>query len=401
MAELIDIFIGRQPIFNRRKQVVAYELLFRANTETNEAIILEPDVATAQVMMNLFGDLGFKNVVGNHKAFINFTEAMLLSENKPFFPKNQVVIEVLEDVKVTPSLIAALKQLRKQGYRIALDDYIFNPDLAVLEQYADLIKVEILDVPQTELARHVARLKAQGIRLLAEKVETQQQYDFCHQIGFDFFQGYFFAKPIIIKGQSLPSSKLAMIQLMAEVYDPNIDMKRLAETISRDVSLSHKLLKFASSQGVMQQVTSIHDVVLRFGLNRLQSWISLLMLSAAKDKPTELFQTSLIRAKFCELVGARVNDFSKDSYFTVGLFSCLDAVMDMSLDDLLKELNFDPSIKQALLEEHGSLGVALSAVKAIEQGQTDFKLPNNLTPSELSKLYLAAMEFGQSIDLGD
>jgi len=400
MAELVDIFIGRQPIFDRQKQVYAYELLFRANTDHNEAVILEPDVATAQVMMNLFGDMGLKNVVGERKAFINFTEAMLLNENRPFFPRNQVVIEVLEDVKVSVNLIAALKKLRKLGYRIALDDYIFNPELAELEQYADLIKVEILDVPPIDLARHVPRLKSQGVRLLAEKVETQQQYDFCHQLGFDFFQGYFFSKPTIIKGRSLPPSRLAIIQLMSQVYDPNIDMKTLAETISRDVSLSQKLLKFATTQGGQYQVTSIQDVVLRFGLNRLQSWTSLLMLSGTKDKPPELFRTALIRAKFCELVGRQASDFSQDSYFTVGLFSCLDALMDQSLDDLLKELNFERSIKQALLEEHGSLGVALKAVKAIEQGQTDFELPKKLTPSELSRLYLLAMEFSQNMDLG-
>lgn len=399
MADLVDIFIGRQPIFNRKKQVYAYELLFRANSETNQAVILDPDAATAQVMLNLFGDLGLKNVVGDNKAFINFTEGMLLSENRPFFSKNQVVIEVLEDVKVTPALIESLKKLRKLGYRIALDDYIFNPELAVLEQYADLIKVEILDIPPDKLALHAARLKSQGIRLLAEKVETQQQYDFCHQIGFDFFQGYFFAKPVIIQGRSLPPSKLAMIQLMAQVYDPNIDMKVLATTISQDVSLSQKLLKFASSQGLKQQVTSIQDVVMYFGLSRLQSWTSLMILTNTSDKPPELYRTALIRAKFCELIGSHINDFSKDSYFTVGLFSCLDAVMDLSLDTLLKELNFEESIKQALLAEDGSLGVALAAVKAIEQGQTDFKLPKNLTPSELSVLYLKAMEFSRSIEL--
>ena len=399
MADLEDIFIGRQPIFNRKKQVYAYELLFRANSETNQAVILEPDAATAQVMLNLFGELGLKNVVGDNKAFINFTEGMLLSENRPFFSKNQVVIEVLEDVKVTPALIESLKKLRKLGYRIALDDYIFNPELAVLEQYADLIKVEILDVPPDKLALHAARLKSQGIRLLAEKVETQQQYDFCHQIGFDFFQGYFFAKPVIIQGRSLPPSKLAMIQLMAQVYDPNIDMKELATTISQDVSLSQKLLKFASSQGLKHQVSSIQDVVMYFGLSRLQSWTSLMMLTKTNDKPPELYRTALIRAKFCELIGSHINDFSKDSYFTVGLFSCLDAVMDLSLDALLKELNFEESIKQALLAEDGSLGVALACVKAIEQGQTDFKLPKNLTPSELSTLYLKAMEFSRSIEL--
>lgn len=400
MPQLVDIYLGRQPIFDVNMRVFAYELLFRSGSEENHAQILGADNATAQVMMNLFGDLGLKEVVGEHKAFINFTEGLLLRENRPFFPRKQVMIEVLEDVKVSPQLLRSLKSLREDGYSIALDDYIFNPELNALEEFADIIKVDILQVGPKKLLEHVGRLKEKGIRLLAEKVESREQYEFCKKIGFDYFQGYFFSKPKIIKGQSLPSNKLTTLELLSSVYDPDIDMHILSNIISKDVSLSQKLLKFASTVSGTHQVTSIHDAVLRFGLDRLQSWASMLVLSGVDDKPIELFNTSLIRAKFCELVGTKVGDLSRDSYFTVGLFSTLDAVMDASLEELLGQLNFDPKIKAALVDSHGSLGVALNAAKAVEQGEIDFELPNGLTPAELSKLYLEAMEFANSVDLG-
>ncbi|QBZ82088.1 diguanylate phosphodiesterase [Hydrogenovibrio crunogenus] len=400
MSSLVDIYIGRQPIFDHSAEVWAYELLFRSGDGQNSAQILGGDHATAQVMLNLFGDMGLKNVVGDHKAFINFTEGLLLSENQPFFPHNQVVIEVLEDVKVSEEMIESLKKLRKSGYKIALDDYIFNPELAEFEACADYIKVDILDVGPKKLQEHVGRLKDQGIKLLAEKVETREQFEFCKKIGFDLFQGYFFAKPQILKGHSLPSNKLAIIQLLSHVYDPEIDMTVLSATISQDVALSQKLLKFVSAVDSRFQLSSIHDAVMRFGLKRLQSWASMLVLSKADDKPMELFKTSLIRAKFCELVGAQVGDHSKDSYFTVGLFSTLDALMDKSLQELLAELNFDDIIKQALLEQSGSLGTTLVAVKGIEQGRTDFELPQKICASELSKCYLEAMEFANKVDLG-
>lgn len=399
MSSLVDIYIGRQPIFDHSADVWAYELLFRSGDGQNSAQISGGDHATAQVMLNLFGDMGLKNVVGDHKAFINFTEGLLLNENQPFFPHNQVVIEVLEDVKASSEMIESLKKLRKLGYKIALDDYIFNPELAEFETCADFIKVDILEVGPKQLKEHIGRLKEQGIKLLAEKVETREQFEFCKKIGFDLFQGYFFAKPQILKGQSLPSNKLAIIQLLSHVYDPDIDMSVLSATIGQDIALCQKLLKFVSAVDSRTQLSSIHDAVLRFGLKRLQSWASMLVLSKADDKPMELLKTSLIRAKFCELVGIAVGDHSKDSYFTVGLFSTLDALMDTPLQELLVELNFDDTIKRALLEQSGSLGVTLLAAKGIERGRTDFALPQGISASELSKFYLEAMEFANKLDL--
>lgn len=400
MGQLIDIFVGRQPIFNRDMEVMAYELLFRGNTQDNHAMIIGGDAASAQVMMNVFGEMGLTEVLGDHKGFINFTEGLLLREYQPFFPREKIVIEVLEDVKVTPQLIDSLTKLKALGFTIALDDYIFNPKLLPLEQLADIIKVEILAVGPKQLIEHSQRLKAQGIKLLAEKVETREQFEFCLKLGFDYFQGYFFARPKIIEGKRLPNNKLTTLDLLANVYNPDIDMHKLSDIIGKDVALSQKLLKFvAETSGAGVQISSIHDAVLRFGLNRLKSWASMLVLSGVDDKPLELFTTSLIRAKFCELVGDKVGRLSKDSYFTVGLFSCLDAVMDTELSVLLEKLGLDAAVHSALLHQNGELGQALSMVKGIELGKTDFSLPDNLSASEASALYLQAMQFAESLDL--
>ncbi len=402
MSNLIDIYIGRQPIFNAKLGLHAYELLFRSNTD-NHASVIAGDSATAQVMMHAFGDIGLQDIAGEHKVFINFTESLLLRENLAFFSPRQVVIEVLEDVHVTPALLRSLTELRSKGFTIALDDYVFNPKLEQLESYADLIKVDILEVGQHSLTQHVRRLKDQGMRLLAEKVETREQFDFCRSIGFDFFQGYFFAKPKIIKGQRLPTNKLTVLELLSNVYDPDIDMSKLSAIIAKDVSLSQKLLKFlAENVKTKFPITSVHDGVMRFGLDRLQSWSSMLALAGMDDKPIELFRMSLTRAKFCELVGEKIGDHAKDMYFTVGLFSTLDAVMDMELSELLNKLKLDQRIVNALIGEDGnSLSIPLNAVKAMEQGRTDFKLPHGLCATDVSKLYLQSMQFSQGVFLGD
>ncbi|MPQ77197.1 EAL and HDOD domain-containing protein [Hydrogenovibrio sp. JE_KL2] len=399
MDKLNNIYIGRQPIFDANMRVYAYELLFRACAEENRAKVIGGDSATAQVIMNLFGDMGLSNVVGERKAFINFTEGLLLRENRPFFPRKQVVIEVLENIEPTPEVLAAIKKLREEGFTIALDDYIFQPSAEAFEDYADIVKVDILEAGPKKLVENLPKMKEKGVKLLAEKVETREQFDFCKKLGFDYFQGYFFSRPKIIEGKSLPANKVPVLRLLSSVYDPDIDMSKLSEIISQDLSMSQKLLKMASMSGGNHQISSIHDAVLRFGLKRLQSWASVLVLSNIDDKPSELFVMSLIRAKFCELVGDKVGDFNKDSYFTVGLFSTLDALMDQPLAELLSELNFDAKIKEALIKGTGSLGRALKAVKAMEASKMDFELPDGLTPSEISQMYLEAMQFTESLKL--
>lgn len=398
MANLVDVFVGRQPIFTTDMELFAYELLFRSNQENNAAVILGGDSASANVMLSAFGDIGLCEVVGDKKAFINFTEGLLSPEYESFFPRKQIVIEVLEDIKVTPALLHTLRVLKDKGFTIALDDYVFNPELEPLEEFADIIKVDILDVGARALIEHSAKLRAKGIRLLAEKVETQNQFEYCKKLGFELFQGYFFAKPKIIQGKRLPANKLAILDLLANVYDPDVDMRKLSESISKDVVLSQKLLRFASqSAGGRFEIASIHDAVMRFGLERLKSWSSMLALSGIDDKPLELFVTSLTRARFCELVGSKLGQHSRDTYFTVGLFSSLDALMDSGMETLLANMTLAQPVERALLNYEGQLGRVLSIVKSLEQGQTDFELPGELSATDLSMMYLQAMQFSESV----
>ncbi|KUJ71255.1 diguanylate phosphodiesterase [Thiomicrospira sp. WB1] len=396
MSELTDIFLGRQPIFRADHSLYGFELLFRAAESSTQADFSQADAASAQVMVNLFGELGLKEVVGSHHAFINLTEGLLTQKNRPFFPKDQVVIEVLEDAPVSPALLDSLRGLRAHGYRVALDDYVFNPELAELEAFADIIKVDIMQVGPKQLETHCARLKAQGVRLLAEKVETRQQFEFCQKLGFDFFQGYFFAKPQIVQGKSLSANKLTLVQLLAKVNDPDVALQDLSALISQDVSLSHKIMRLASNTSP-HKIESIHQAVLQFGLNRLQSWVSLLAMTQMDDKPPELMRTALIRAHFCEMIGRRVQDLAPETYFTIGLFSVLDAMMDQELSSVLIHLNLDDRVMLALIDFEGEPGKTLKAALAIEQGQIDFDRPADLAPRWLSQSYLEAMAYANDV----
>ncbi|MBE0494705.1 MAG: EAL domain-containing protein, partial [Thiomicrospira sp.] len=214
---MIDFFIGRQPIFDSDINLYAYALLFRLNAQDNQANIDNADQASAQVILSGLGDLGLKNIAGDHKVFINFSDTLLVQEGQPFFNPRQVVIELLEEHIVTPALINTLKQLRHQGFTIALDDHQFNSEHQVLENYADIIKIDIQKHDLTTIEPHLRKLKAKGLKLLAEKVETYQQVKECDALGFDYFQGYFFARPQIIQGQRLPANKLSVLQLLSKI----------------------------------------------------------------------------------------------------------------------------------------------------------------------------------------
>jgi EAL and modified HD-GYP domain-containing signal transduction protein len=395
MSTLLDVFVARQPIFNKDLGVYAYELLFRSGDQANHAVILGGDSATAQVVLNAFMEIGLTNLVGEHKAFLNFTEGFLLRENIPLFPRAQLVIEVLETVKPTPAVVKAVEHLRGLGYTIALDDFFYTDEYKPLVALADIIKIDILDVGAKNLANHIRSIRAtnERVRLLAEKVETREQFEYCKGLGMDYFQGYFFAKPQIIKGQRLPSNKMAILNLLASVYDPNIDMGDLAAIVGRDVGLSHKLLSFVKTYPGNQdiQINSIKDAVLRFGLQKLQSWVSVLVLSGMDDKPSELFNTALLRARFMELLAEKGKCAMRDTFFMVGLFSCLDALMDTEMVDALGAITISDEAKVALTRNEGVMGEALTCALAIERGDTAKTVFLDINSGDISSIYMQAM----------
>lgn len=398
MNPMIDFFIGRQPIFDSDINLYAYALLFRLNAQDNQANIDNADKASAQVILTGLGDLGLKNIAGDHKVFINFSDTLLVQEGQPFFNPRQVVIELLEEHIITPALINTLKKLRHQGFTIALDDHQFNSEHQVLENYADIIKIDIQKHDLNTIEPHLQKLKAKGLKLLAEKVETYEQVKECDALGFDYFQGFFFARPQIIQGQRLPANKLSVLQLLSKIYQPNINLSELSKIITHDVSLSQKLLVFINQNAPSKYpITSIQNAVMRSGLEKLRNWVGLVALTSMNDKPCELFTLALTRAKFCELVSELIQDPQRDQYFTVGLFSTLDALMDRPLEEILDQLGLDDDhLLEALMgQTNHPMCQTLKAVKALEQGQLDFYRPKDVPLTELTQRYLLAMQYAQ------
>lgn len=399
MNELVDIYIGRQPILNKGSKVYGYEMLFRSSDENNFAQFPQAEQATAKVLTNLLGDFGFHQTVGHgNKAFINFSEALLLDETELILNPRDIVIEVLEDVKVTPNLISRIKHLKKRGYSIALDDHLFNSELAQLEPYADIIKVDILATQQEgiDVQDHVDRLSRDGAMLLAEKVETLEQFQTYQSMGFKLFQGYFFSRPSILKGRSLPTNQANLLRLLAELNKPNAHLPDIIALIANDVSLSQKIINAISTMDPNVKLTSIHEAVVRFGLKRLQTWATIMIISGVDNKPIELFKTALVRAKFTELLGQKLGEAQPETYFTVGLFSVLDAVFDMPMPTLIDKMELDDRIKYALTEHRGCLGHALCCAKEIESGEFGFNLPGEIKALDTTRWYLEAIHYAES-----
>lgn len=402
MIELQEVFIGRQPILTRDQQVYGYEMLFRSSRQ-NFANLPAEKCPTSVVLTNLFGDVGFNESVGKgKKAFINFSDGLLEAQHDLFFSSEDVVIEVLETVTFTPSIVKSIQRLKRQGFQIAFDDYVFSPSLEKFESLAHIVKVDLPSVDLSTLPTHVARLKSKGVRVLAEKVETLEEFERCKQMGFDLFQGYFFAKPQVIQQKALPLNHLSVLRLLNKTYDPSANLNDIVELVSQDVTLSQKVLTLSSVLSPNVSLNSVHDAVMRFGIRRMQGWIAMLLLSGLGNKPAELFTTALIRAKFCEQLGEYLGGPAKETFYTVGLLSVLDAVFDLEMNRILKEMNLDPLINQALLESKGIAGQVLQCVCHIEQGQLPVELElckdsSGLKSIDLSHFYVKAMKYAAEL----
>ncbi|MEO5573477.1 MAG: HDOD domain-containing protein [Gammaproteobacteria bacterium] len=389
---MLDVFVGRQPIYNRQLEVFAYELLFRSGVN-NHAIFDDGDQATSQVILNTFMEIGLENIVGEKMAFINLTRTFILGSYLFPFPQTRIGLEILEGIRVDADIVESVRKLSEQGYLIVLDDFVYHENLLPLVEMADIIKLDILALGRDGVREHLEILKKYKIEILAEKVETQDDFEFCKRLGFNYFQGYFFCQPNVIKGQRIPVNRLATLQLLAKLQDPDTEMQELEALISQDVSMSYKLLRCVNSSvyGLPTRVESIHQAVMLLGQPGLKAWASLITLSSIDDKPHELFQTALIRAKMCELLAGARQDSDKESYFTVGLFSVLDALMDVPMPELLNTLPVSADIKQALLHHQGALGIILQCVLAYERGDWDNVNCLGLTHEQITHAYLDAV----------
>jgi c-di-GMP-related signal transduction protein len=255
-----DIYIGRQPIYDRKLGVYAYELLFRAASD-NSAKFTDGDQATSDVIVNTFLEIGLDNIVGDRLAFINLTRAFFVGEHTISLPRDRVVLELLEDIEADEEVVSSVKRLSEQGYSIALDDFIYHESLQPLVQLADIVKIDIMAMDRDEIREHVKALRQHPLRLVAEKVETQEEHDYCMELGFDYFQGYFLAQPKVIQGRRLPNNRLAILKLLSRLQDPEITTKQLEELIAQDVAFSYRILRYVNSAAYAppRKIESIHQ----------------------------------------------------------------------------------------------------------------------------------------------
>lgn len=369
--DILEVFVARQPIFDKNMQVIAYELLFRKNSANNVYDLEDGDSATLQLILNSFSVIGLDNLTNGKKAFINFTENLIKKEMTTLLPKDLVVIEILEDVEPSEEVISACKALKDMGYTLALDDYILKYGDNPLLSLVDIVKVDFLYSSLEERKEIYKTIKEKyDVKLLAEKVETKEEFNTAIEIGYDYFQGYFFSKPNIVSGYDFPHYSVTSFKLLDEINKEEINFDNIENIIKTDVSIAYKLLRFINSAkfSLKQEVTSIKQAVLLLGRNELLKWIFLVSLSnIAEGCNSELMTTSIIRGKFCENISTKINKRFQSAAFMVGSLSMLDAIINMDIKEIVKELPVQQGIKDALVSRDNILGKILGVVVGYEK----------------------------------
>jgi EAL and modified HD-GYP domain-containing signal transduction protein len=396
---MTDIYIGRQPIYNRRLEVIAYELLYR-DSEENRANITDFDLASGEMIFNALVEFGLDRLVGPHRAYLNLTGNLLTSEKPLALPPERVVLEVLETTQVDDEVVAAVELLSAHGFSIALDDFYFSEEWRPLVERAHVVKVDVLGLTDDQVREQVEQLKGYDAILLAEKVETPEQFALCRDLGFEYFQGHFFCRPKVIKGNRLPANRLPVLRLLAALNNPKATLDELEGLIAQDVSLSYRLLRYINSAffSLANEIESVRHALVLLGDRSVRRWATLISMTTASDKPHELMVTAMVRAKMCELLARALKMQTVDSYFTVGLFSVLDALMDAPMEQTLSALPLSAEVEAALLKREGSMGQVLACALAYENAEWDRVDTLDLGPHAIQSAYVDAVSWVNEAD---
>lgn len=367
----MDVYVARQAIFDMNKDVIAYELLFR-NKNINKFISIENVNPTLDVIRNSFLVIGFDKITGGKLAFINFDGELIKSELIERFSKDHLAIEVLETVKPDYRIIECCKRLKEKGYIIALDDFMYCEEFDELMKYVDIIKVDFFVTKGKERKEIMKRIKNKNIKFLAEKIETEEEYNEAVGYGYSYFQGYFFCKPVIISGRDVSGYKFTYINLIKELNQSNINIKKIENLIKNDVLLSYKLLKTVNSAHycLKRKITSISDAIMIIGTKELKRWIFIITLKQiGENSIDELVKMSLIRASFAESLSKKIQvNVPQFDAFLTGMFSLMDALLKMPIENILMELPISDDVKDALLGKTNILSELLKLIIEYEKG---------------------------------
>jgi EAL and modified HD-GYP domain-containing signal transduction protein len=364
------IFLGRQPILDRNQRIVAYELLFRAG-DTAGVTVVDDMQATASVIHHAFSEMGVQTVLGTQLGFINVSADMLMSDLLELLPRTQVVLELLETIAVTDAVIERCRDLKRQGFTLALDDFVFDERYRPLLTLVDIVKVDLLLHSQDELRSAVTQLKQWPVRLLAEKVDSAEQAAFCHALGFDLFQGYYFARPLVLTAKRADPSQMALIQLLGLVLG-DAETPQIEQVFKQHPNLTYNLMRLVNSvaSGVHRSIASVSQAIMVLGRKQLQRWLQLLLftLQSGSTHPNPLLLLAATRGKMMELLAAKQQrnaDYCDEAFMT-GILSLIESLIDKPLADIVSELNLGERLAAALLQREGELGTLLRLVESVE-----------------------------------
>lgn len=396
-------YLARQPILNRARQLFAYELLFR-NSPQNSCEELDLELASTSAIDTSFL-IGFQKIAAGRLMFINCPREFLLRDYVSLFRPESVVVEILETIQPDQDIVEACRRLKQAGYQIALDDFVDSPAWAPLVALADIIKVDFRLTHPAEQAALVRRFANANLRMLAEKVETQEEFAAATQMGYSLFQGYFFCRPEMLRHRSLPSFKLAYLDLLRAATAPEFDIQELALKIKHEPSLTFRLLRYLNSAvfGLRAEIHSVAHGLSLLGERELRKWIAVVSVGVLADgKPDELMIVPLVRGRFCELLApvAGMAGHGND-LFLMGLLSVMDAVLDQPLESILADLPVRGEIKEALLARTGLYRQLLEIAIAHERGDWEsvaaLVSAGGMKEDRVSELYVSAVDWSTAL----
>jgi EAL and modified HD-GYP domain-containing signal transduction protein len=395
-----NILLARQPILDRTSRLRGYELLARdlsGQFPKEQAA----HVTTGQVLVQSLTEFGLDALVGDLPAFVNLTREFLVGEVPLPLPPDRVVLEVLETIAPDAEVLAGMRRLKEQGFTLAADDYVgLATGYAAILELVDLVKVDCLGRDVADVERFVRELAPFRVRMLAEKVERHEEFRAYDKLGFELFQGYYFARPDTVSARSDAVDHGNLMRLLAELQNPETTAESLERIIARDAGLSLRLVRMLNSArfGLHRRIESLREVIVYLGRDTVRNIASLLLLTRVDTKPRHLMFTAMMRARMCEELARVEPGSSPQRAFTVGLFSTLDAVVDRDLREILSSLPLHDEIRNALLDHGGELGRQLDTVLAFERGDLHRLTSRTVRPADVQRAFLRAADWARHAD---
>jgi c-di-GMP-related signal transduction protein len=385
-----NCLIGRQPILNRREEVVAYELLFRSIDSRDSAVFNDVSQASASVIIDTLSEFGLERILGEHRGFLNVDLELLMSDAIEILPREKVVLELLETVEVTPSLISRCRELRERGFSLALDDHVFDSSYADLYEIAEIVKIDLLQSTDDEMAEMAVRFRPYPLKLLAEKVETRDRFHNCLDMGFEYFQGYYFARPSVLEKRRIDESTTTLLKLM-RLMNEDAEIEKIEQAFGKSPALTYKLLLLVNSVaiGLREKIQTIRHAIAILGRRRINQWVQLALFASddSRGMRNPLVEMAAVRAVFMQQIASchprpREEPETPEIAFTVGILSLLESIYDISIEETVETLNLSAEVRDALLTRTGELGRILCLAESMER--TFYKV----TPEQLEELGL-------------